>query len=62
MTHVTGSSGAEEGKYTVQLLPPEANGSEFLKVVPRDYREGAMLFAEVKAGMQPLDFKVPVVR
>jgi hypothetical protein len=62
MTHVTGGTGAEEGKYTVQLLPPEANSNEFLEVVPRDYREGGMLFAEVKAGMQPLEFKVPAVR
>jgi hypothetical protein len=62
MTHVTGGTGAEVGKYTVQLLPPEANANEFLKVVPRDYREGGMLFAEVKAGMQPLEFKVPAVR
>ena len=62
MTHVTGSSGAEEGKYTVQLLPPEANAGDFLKVVPRDYREGAMLFVEVKTGMQPLELIVPAAR
>lgn len=62
VTHVSGADGAEEGKYTVQLLPPETDASEFTKIVPASYRDGAALFAEVKAGMAPLDFKVPAGR
>jgi hypothetical protein len=61
-THVTGAAGAEVGKYTVQLLPPEGNAGNFLKIVPKSYYEEAALFAEVKPGMPPLDFKVLPVR
>lgn len=61
-THVTGAAGAEEGKYTVKLLPPEAGASEYSKLVPKQLQEEPFASAEVKAGMQPLEFKVPAVR
>jgi hypothetical protein len=61
-THVTGATGAEVGKYTVKLLPPEAGSPEFSKLVPKQCQEEAFAFAEVKAGMAPLDFNVPASR
>lgn len=61
-THVSGATGAEEGKYTVKLLPPESGSAEFSKLVPKLCQEEAFAVAEVKAGMTPLDFKVPAGR
>jgi hypothetical protein len=61
-THVSGAAGAEEGKYTVKLLPPEAGSTEFNKLVSKQCQEDAFAFAEVKVGMAPLDFKVPAMR
>ena len=58
LTHVSGSDGAEIGKYTVQLLPPPSGDKEFYKLIPRDTADGA-LFAEIKAGMGPLELTVP---
>jgi hypothetical protein len=57
LTHVTGSTGAEVGKYTVQLTPPEATAKEFYKLVPKDTAEGS-LYAEIKEGMGPLELTV----
>lgn len=62
MTHVKGGAGAEEGKYVVKLLPPEAGSPEFGKVVPKQCQEEPFGTAEVKAGMNPLDLKVPALR
>ena len=54
-----GKSGAEEGKYLVLLVAPD-NDKEgaFYKIVPKDYYDGGVLWAEVKKGMDPLDLKV----
>jgi hypothetical protein len=60
--HVSGSMGAEEGKYMVKLLPPELGSAEFEKAVPKKYQEEPFTVAEIKPGMPPLDFKVPVGR
>jgi hypothetical protein len=62
MMHVKGAAGAEEGKYVVKLLPPEVGSPEFSKLVPRQCQEEAFGTADVKAGMPPLDLKVPAVR
>lgn len=59
LKHVKGSKGAEVGKYSVSLLAPEDDkAGDFFKVVARDYAEGAVLNAEITAGMGALDFKV----
>ncbi len=60
--HVNGSAGAEEGQYSLKLLPPEGSPGEFQKVVPKQYQQDPISFVEVKAGMSPLDLKVPVVQ
>lgn len=59
LTHVSGSSGAEVGKYTVSLLAPEGAGKEFFSRIPPGYADGSTLSAEVKDGMPPLAFTVP---
>lgn len=59
LKHATGTTGAEVGKYTVSLLPPEGDGGDFLKKVPKEYADGSSLVAEVKEGMAPLTLKVP---
>jgi hypothetical protein len=58
LTHVTGASGAEVGKYTVKLLAPEGD-AEFYKTVPKDVVNGEVLVAEVKEGMGALELTVP---
>jgi hypothetical protein len=62
MTHVKGGTGAEEGKYVVKLLPPESGSPEFSKVVPKKCQEEAFGTAEIKAGMAPLELKVPALQ
>ncbi len=59
LTHASGKTGAEEGKYGVQLLAPEGDNGEFFKLVPASYNESSQLFAEVKSGMTPLEFSIP---
>jgi hypothetical protein len=54
LTHVSGSSGAEVGKYTVQVVPPKAAEAEFYKQVSKDRAEGS-LAAEIREGMGPLE-------
>lgn len=54
LTHVTGSGGAEIGKYTVQVTPPQESAAEFYKAVSKDRAEGS-LFAEIKEAMGPLE-------
>jgi hypothetical protein len=49
LTHVSGTSGAEVGKYTVLLSPPTPEDKEFYKLIPKDVAEGG-LFAEIKEG------------
>lgn len=58
LTHVSGSSGAELGKYSVQLTPPQGSEKEFYQLVSREKAEGA-LFAEIKEGMGPLTLTLP---
>jgi hypothetical protein len=58
LTHVSGASGAEVGKYTVKLLAPEGDRS-FYKTVPADVVNGEVLVAEVKEGMGALELTVP---
>ncbi len=58
VTHVSGTQGAEVGKYAVLLAAPEANREGFFQIVPKDYYEGGVFFTEVKEGMPPLDLKV----
>jgi hypothetical protein len=58
LTHVSGSNGAEVGKYTVQLRAPEGAAAEFGKLVPGEYADGSVLSAEVKEGMPPLELVV----
>jgi hypothetical protein len=58
LTHASGKAGAEEGKYSVQLLAPEKDAGDFFKVVPREYNDGSKLTADVKAGVGPVDFTV----
>lgn len=56
--HANGAMGAEVGKYVVQLLPPEAAPGDFERVVPKAFRAGEKLTAEVKQGMGRLELKV----
>jgi hypothetical protein len=59
LTHVSGRSGAELGKYTVVLMPPTTDPGDFNRLVPRAYCEGSgNLVAEIKDGMGPLELKV----
>lgn len=58
MKHVTGRTGAEEGKYQVALLAPKEGAGDFWKLVPKEYADGQVLSAEVKEGMPPLTLKV----
>jgi hypothetical protein len=58
LTHASGQAGAEEGKYSVQLLAPEGDAGEFFKLVPREYNDGSKLTAEVTAGVGAVDFTV----
>ncbi len=58
VAHVSGGTGAEIGKYSVQLAAPEGDTGSFFKIIPREYCDGGLLHAEVKEGMAPLDFKV----
>jgi hypothetical protein len=54
LTHVSGASGAEIGKYTIQVTPPKESAAEFYKLVSKDKAEGS-LSAEIKEGMGPLE-------
>jgi hypothetical protein len=58
VTHVSGSTGAEVGKYAILLAAPERQQEAFMKIVPKEYYDGGVFFADVKEGMGPLDFKV----
>jgi hypothetical protein len=58
LTHVSGSSGAEIGKYTIVVMPSQGMEKEFYKLVPKDIAEGA-LSAEIKEGMGTLELKLP---
>ncbi|MCI0465289.1 MAG: hypothetical protein L0Z62_50855 [Gemmataceae bacterium] len=58
VTHVTGKTGAEVGKYAVLLAAPEGGRESFFKIVPKEYYDGGVFFAEVKEGMPPLELKV----
>jgi hypothetical protein len=58
LRHVSGVSGAEVGMYTIQLLAPEGDAGAFYKLVPKEYADGAVLTAEIKDGMSPLELKV----
>jgi hypothetical protein len=55
LKHVSGSSGAEVGKYTVQVIPPKDAEQEFYKQVSKDKAEGSLV-ADIKEGMGPLEF------
>jgi hypothetical protein len=57
LTHVSGSTGAETGKYTVKLTPPRGQEKEFYALVTKENAEGS-LFAEVREGMPPLELSV----
>jgi hypothetical protein len=57
LEHVSGTTGAEVGKYTIQLTPPQGAEKEFYKLVHKDVAEGS-LFAEIKDGMGPLNLTV----
>ncbi len=61
LTHATGSSGAEVGKYTVQVLPPAEVEKEFFKRVSKDGAEGTLV-ADIKEGMGPLELTLPKIR
>ena len=54
LTHVNGSTGAEIGKYTVQVIPPKEAEKDFYKQVSKDNAEGSLV-AEIKEGMGPLE-------
>lgn len=54
LIHVSGSTGAEVGKYSIQVTPPKEAATEFYKLVSKDAAEGT-LFAEIKEGMGPLE-------
>jgi hypothetical protein len=59
LVHVSGSSGAEVGKYNIMLLAPEdGNTAAFYKQVPRDYYEGGVLTTEIKQGTS-IVLKIP---
>lgn len=59
LTHASGRSGAELGKYTVLLIPPMKSPEEFNRTVPAAYSQGSgNLVAEIKEGMGPLELKV----
>jgi hypothetical protein len=63
LVHVSGSRGAEEGSYTVQVLAPEGGDTAaFYKMLPKDVADGNTFTAEIKTGMAPLVFKVPRAR
>jgi hypothetical protein len=57
LTHVTGASGAEIGKYTILLTPPADSAKDFYKSVTKDEAEGS-LYAEIKEGMGPLELTI----
>lgn len=62
LTHVSGRTGAEVGKYTVVLIPPKEGTAEFQKLVPKDYYEGSgALVADIQEGMKPLELQVPKI-
>lgn len=63
LVHVSGTAGAEVGKYHVQLLAPEGgNAAAFYKQIPRDYYEGGMLTADVQSEVAPIALKVPKLK
>lgn len=49
---------AESCKYVVVLQPPEGSDNSFYKMVPSEYCTEDVFVADVKAGMDPLSFKV----
>jgi hypothetical protein len=57
LTHVSGTAGAEIGKYTVLLTPPSGGEKEFYKYISKSAAEDS-LFAEIKDGMGPLNLTV----
>jgi hypothetical protein len=56
--HNTGRSGAEEGKYAIQLGAPDGDDGSFFKTIPKEYYDPGIFTAEVKPGMSPLALKV----
>jgi hypothetical protein len=60
--HVRGNKGAEVGKYTISVLPPEDHKGDFTALVPEGYIDGNELSAEVKEGMGPLDLTVKAAK
>jgi len=54
LTHVTGAPGAEVGKYSVQVTPPNDVAKDFYKRVSKDAAEGSLI-ADIKEGMGPLE-------
>ena len=55
--HVSGTMGAEVGKYIVTLAAPPDDTS-FHNMVPKAYCDGGVLVVDVKEGMSPVDLKV----
>jgi hypothetical protein len=58
LEHISGSTGAEIGMYTVVLQPPLEGDGTFEKLVPREYYGEGAFAIEVKDGMPPIELKV----
>jgi hypothetical protein len=58
--HVSGRTGAEIGKYLVQVFPPREVEKEFYKYTSRDIAEGTLI-AEVREGMAELQLTLPKI-
>lgn len=58
LVHATGKKGAEIGKYSVEIRPPETAGADFWKNIPEHLASGAVSTVEITKGMAPVDIKL----
>ncbi len=58
LVHATGKKGAEIGKYSVEIRPPETAGSDFWKSIPEQFASGSFTTVEISKGMTALDIKL----
>lgn len=58
LTHASGAKGAEVGKYSVVLHPPQGQDKEFYKLITRETAESA-ISVEIKEGEKTLEITIP---
>jgi hypothetical protein len=58
LVHATGKKGAEVGKYSVEIRPPESAGADFWKNIPEHLASGSVTTVEVSKGMTAIDIKL----